>query len=64
MYNIINTRLNMNAPTIISTNLTPAQIEKRYEPRIVSRIFSNYDYLRFTGNDVRQLKKAEELRNR
>ncbi len=64
MYNIINTRLNMNVPTIISTNLSPAQIEKRYEPRIVSRIFSNYDYLRFTGNDVRQLKKAEELRNR
>lgn len=61
VYNIINTRLSKCIPTIISTNLTPQEIEKRYEPRIVSRILSNYDYLKFNGNDVRQMIRAQSI---
>ncbi len=59
IYNIINTRLNRSLPTIISTNLTPSEIEKQYDPRIVSRLFTMYDYLKFTGKDVRSIKAAE-----
>lgn len=62
IYNIINTRLNKGIPTIISTNLNPAEIEARYEPRIVSRLLTMYDYLKFTGKDVRQIKAKEASR--
>lgn len=57
IYNIINTRLNYAHPTIISTNLSPQQMQRRYDDRIVSRLFAMYDYLKFTGNDIRQMKK-------
>lgn len=57
IYNIINTRLNYSRPTIISTNLSTQQMQKRYDDRIVSRLFAMYDYLKFTGNDIRQMKK-------
>lgn len=57
IYNIINTRLNYGKPTIISSNLTPAELQKRYDDRIVSRLLAMYDYLKFTGNDIRQIKK-------
>ncbi len=63
VYNIINSRLSSGIPTIISTNLTLAEMERRYEPRIVSRILSGYDILKFSGNDVRQIRRIEELRN-
>ncbi|MBR3026339.1 MAG: ATP-binding protein, partial [Oscillospiraceae bacterium] len=63
-YNIINTRLNKRLPTIISTNLSFEEMEARYEQRIVSRIISEYDYLPFCGNDVRQLKKAASIRQK
>lgn len=62
VYNIINTRLNKGLPTIISTNLKPEDIEKRYEPRIVSRLFTMYDYLKFTGKDVRTIKADKTAR--
>ena len=57
IYNIINTRLNCSRPTVISTNLTPQQLQNRYDDRIVSRLFAMYDYLKFTGSDIRQAKK-------
>lgn len=62
IYNIINTRLSKNLPTIINTNLEPEDIERKYDPRIVSRLFTMYDYLRFTGKDVRTIKAAENSR--
>ncbi|MDE5582688.1 MAG: ATP-binding protein [Ruminococcus sp.] len=60
IYNIINTRLNRNKPTIISTNLDYEEISLRYESRIVSRLSTVYAHLRFSGEDVRLLKKAEK----
>lgn len=59
VYNIINTRILRNKSTIISTNLSIKEIENTYSSRIVSRINGNYIMRMFIGNDIRQLKKAE-----
>ncbi len=56
IYNIVNSRLLSNKPTIISTNLTFDELEKIYSQRISSRILSEYTHLQFDGTDVRQLK--------
>lgn len=56
IYNIINTRLLQNRPTIISTNLLPAEMNQRYTPRLVSRLYGNYVSLNFVGKDVRLSK--------
>lgn len=60
VYNIINTRINKRLPTIISSNLTSDAVAERYDDRIASRIFGEYTYLRFVGDDVRQIKKIKK----
>lgn len=60
IYNLINTRLLSKKPTIINTNLTMAEIEKRYTERIASRLIGCYTARRFSGSDVRQLKAMEK----
>lgn len=57
IYNIINSRILCSKPTIISTNLTAAELEEKYTQRITSRIIGGYISLRFIGRDIRQLKK-------
>ncbi len=57
LYNIINTRLLSGLPTIISTNLSPEELEEKYTQRIASRIIGNYICLPFCGKDIRQIKK-------
>lgn len=57
IYNIINTRLNRNKPSIISTNLDLAGIGRRYDKRVMSRIVSTYSCLEFKGEDVRLQKR-------
>lgn len=59
VHDIINTRLNRKKPTIINTNLSAGEIEKRYSARLVSRLFSGYVCLRCEGSDVRLLKARE-----
>lgn len=54
VYNILNSRINLQRPTIISTNLNLDEIEKRYSDRVGSRILGNYRALLFVGRDVRQ----------
>ncbi|MDD6084998.1 MAG: ATP-binding protein [Oscillospiraceae bacterium] len=61
VYNIIDTRINRNLPTIVSTNLSMEQIRKKYEERIVSRLFASYRYLEFKGEDIRQIKRLRSL---
>lgn len=56
VYNIINDRINLGLPTILSTNLSPAELNTRYWDRITSRILGEYRPLVFTGTDVRKLK--------
>lgn len=54
--NIINTRLLTLKPTIISTNLSLSEIEKKYSKRIASRLIGEYQILCFKGKDIRQQK--------
>ena len=56
LYNIVNTRLLASRPTIISTNLSMAEIENRYTPRVSSRFLGGYTAKKFLGNDIRQIK--------
>lgn len=57
LYNIVNTRMLSGKPTIISTNLTPSELEDKYTQRITSRIIGSYISLKFIGRDIRQLKR-------
>lgn len=56
LYYVINTRLNMNRPTVISTNLTAADLRKTYSDRIASRLIGEFRVLAFYGTDVRRKK--------
>lgn len=57
IYNIINTRINRRLPTIISTNLNEAEMLKKYEERIVSRLLAIYKSFGFVGKDIRLIKR-------
>lgn len=59
VYNIINTRLLKNLPTVISTNLSLEEIEKVYTPRVLSRIIGGYTLLQCLGEDIRQQKAGK-----
>ena len=54
IYNVISSRITMNKPTIISTNLSTRELEKFYTPRMVSRLIGNNIRLEFLGVDIRQ----------
>ena len=62
IYNLINTRIMANRPTIISTNLTTEEMEQYYTRRFVSRVNSSYTRLPFYGRDIRQIKAAQRHR--
>ena len=56
LYYVINTRLNLQKPTIINTNLMPAELRKTYTDRISSRLMGEFEVVRFCGVDVRRQK--------
>ena len=56
LYTLINDRLLAGKATIISTNLTNDELEKRYSPQILSRLRGNYRRLPFLGDDIRLLR--------
>lgn len=53
LYNIINSRILAKRPTIISTNYEPAELFKKYDQRITSRITGEYTAMQFLGADIR-----------
>ena len=54
LYNLINTRHNRGLATIISTNLSPDELVKKYEDRIYSRLVGHGTHvLLFRGKDRR-----------
>ena len=57
LYTLVNTRLTGGKKTIISTNLSMQELEKRYNERFTSRIIGFYDRLIFRGKDIRMKKK-------
>ena len=61
LFNVLNTRLVEDRPTIISTNLELPEIKSRYNQRMASRLIYGYKVLRFVGKDIRYIKKREKL---
>ncbi len=57
LYTLINTRLVNGKKTIISTNLEDAELLRRYNPQICSRLDGEFTKLPFFGTDIRALKK-------
>ena len=56
LYHVLNTRLNLQKPTLISTNLTSGELRKIYSDRITSRLLGEYLLIPFYGTDVRRQK--------
>lgn len=62
LYNLVNTRILSSKPTIINTNLSMKEIEEKYTARISSRFIGEYDWNKFLGEDIRQQKLREHLK--
>lgn len=61
VFNILNSRILKGLPTIISTNLTPKELEERYTQRVASRLIGSFDILRFIGSDIRFILKKNQM---
>lgn len=61
LYTLINHRLIAGKKTVISTNLSFPELRRRYAPQLVSRLEGEYLTLTFLGEDIRQIKKAQNL---
>ncbi len=59
IYNLINTRMSREKPTIVNTNLSLYELKKNYTERLVSRMIGEHIYLEFIGEDVRIVKRKE-----
>ena len=59
IYNIINSRLLLEKPTIISTNLSTKEMADYYSERFASRIIGSYRRIAFVGRDIRQQKRSK-----
>ena len=59
LYNVINTRLNSSRSMIINTNLREKDIRERYNDRITSRLFGEFQAYLFYGKDIREIKAKE-----
>ena len=55
-FNIINLRYIKKKPVVISTNLGTEDIIDKYSDRVISRLYGNYEFLEFIGEDIRILK--------
>ena len=61
IYNIINSRLNMGKPTIVSSNLLLEELTQKYDDRIISRLTGMFYTVRFIGEDIRQIKRRKGI---
>ncbi len=59
LYELINTRMISNKHTIISSNLSPMELEARYTRQISSRINGTYRAVPFIGEDIRRLSQKK-----
>ena len=60
LFRIINNRLLEGKKTIISTNLSVSEMEKRYSSRVYSRLIGGYEIIKFFGEDIRWKLKNKE----
>ena len=56
LYSLLNDRLLMNKPMVISTNLNVEEMARRYSPQIATRLQGGFLGLTFVGEDIRILK--------
>ena len=61
LFIILNTRLLNGKKTIISTNLFLAQLGEYYTERIFSRIFDNFQMIKFIGSDLRWQTRLDKI---
>lgn len=59
LFSCLNNRFLRKKSTIITTNLSLAELRDRYSDRIFSRITSNYEVCKLTGKDIRMKKKTD-----
>ena len=57
LYTLVNSRLNARKKTIISTNCSDEELQKKYSPQICSRLAGDFLRMRFVGQDIRLMKK-------
>ena len=57
LYELLNTRLAGDRRMVISSNLTPEDVARRYSPQIASRLLGEFNVLHFFGDDIRLLKR-------
>ena len=57
LYQVVNTRLTGQLPTIISSNIAVGELESRYSAQIASRLLGAYTLYKFYGTDIRLQKK-------
>lgn len=57
LYGLLEERLMRHRPMIINTNFLPDTFEKYYSPAIASRLNGEFIPLRFTGKDIRGIKR-------
>ena len=55
-FDLLNSRLNFDKSTIISTNLPLQKISEIYQERVYSRLINEFSVLRFAGTDIRSQK--------
>ena len=58
LYELINTRLMTGKKTIVSSNLTINEMQRRYSIQIMSRLEGEYQVLTFRGDDIRRIKNS------
>ncbi len=58
LFDIINSRLITGKKTVVNTNLTMSEIEKKYKERVASRIMGHFVRVQFIGSDVRQIRSV------
>lgn len=62
LFTCLNNRELLKKATLISTNLTLDELNRRYSERIFSRVSSHFTFCKFEGRDIRMLKKFQEMR--
>ncbi|MBQ8197805.1 MAG: ATP-binding protein [Lachnospiraceae bacterium] len=57
LFSCLNERHLHRKSTIVSSNLSIEELREYYSDRVFSRMISNFDFLKFTGQDIRKYKK-------
>lgn len=58
LYQLLNNRAAAGKKTVINSNFTVDELEKRYSPQVASRLAGNFIELKFVGRDIRRIKNG------